>query len=135
MSKEPVDYFTLLGYVNKLKISVYDLSQIDCEFNHRAKVGSGSAMDVYRGRLREEEIAVALKMPNVNISDKMPDKRLHMVLGDIRQELRIMKHLEEHPNIINLYGVTFMDLKPVIIVELAVDNLANYLWRRKERGR
>ena len=48
--------------------------------------------------------------------------------------MRIMKHVEYHPNIINLYGVAFKDIKPIIIVELAVNNLADYLATKKDNG-
>ena len=45
----------------------------------------------------------------------------------------MMKHFDRHPNIIQLYGVVFKGLNPVVIVELSTEgNLTNYLVSRME---
>ena len=43
-----------------------------------------------------------------------------------------MKNFEGHPFIINLYGVVFLDLNPVVIVELAEDTITEYLAERRK---
>ena len=64
-------------------------------------------------------------MPNAKIGrEDARSKRFTRYYRTCGRKLRMMKHLEEHPNIINLHGVTFKDLRPITIVELAVNNLA-----------
>src|SRR3954452_21322109 len=46
-----------------------------------------------------------------------------------------MKHLEAHPYIVNLYGVAFQGLNPILIVELAIGNLPDHLYDCKKEGK
>lgn len=90
-------------------------------------------MNVYEGNLTtdgKKPVKVALKRPKYDIMPKTHDRRFNVMLIDIQQELRMLKHFESHPNIIDLYGVTFKDLKPILVVELAVDTLRGYLRKR-----
>lgn len=104
-------------------------------------VGSGVSMDVYEGYLtiKEKPIKVVLKRPRDLIKPNAPDHRINVMLKDIRQELRMMKQFERHPNIVDLYGVAFKDLKPLLVVEFAVTNLTKYIsestvdWQTKKR--
>src|SRR3954462_213997 len=119
-----IDYPTLLGYTNSLGIKVYDMSQIGCQFNPEEIIGQGASMLVYRGHLYDSDItgsdaiAVALKAPLIEIKKKTVDTKVSEILNDIRQEIRMMKHFDGHPNIIKLYGIIFRNLNPIMIVEL-----------------
>src|SRR3954464_613289 len=134
MATKEVDYLTILGYVQALDIPVFDLeNHIDCDFNLENRVGHGAVLDVFKAKLLrdgKDPILVALKIPHVDIKEKSRDHVINRMLADIRQELRMMKHLEKHPNVVNLYGVTFKNLKLALVVEYAVATLTNYLTDR-----
>ena len=136
-----IDYLTLISYLTELRIAVYDLRHIDCKFNDTERLGSGNSMTVYRAHFTKDpgipnskRIPVAIKVPNVTIKDMNRDNKAASVLNDVRQELRMMKHFEKHPNIINLYGIIFQDLKPMMIVELAEDKITSFLADKKEKN-
>jgi serine/threonine protein kinase len=131
-TQQQTDYATILAYLMKHEIQVYDF------VNHLKKgreIGSGAVMTVYQGALTrhgEASFDVALKEPK--LYDNMREAVISNVLDDVRQELRIMKNLELHPYVISLYGVAFEGLRPILIVELAVANLSYHLESCKERG-
>ena len=132
-----IDYLTLINYLTELRITVYDSHHIDCDFS-ADPLGHGSSMTVYRAYLikdppNSERIPVALKVPNATMKDMNRDNKAASVLADVRQEFRMMKHFEEHPNVINLYGIIFQNLKPMVIVELAEDKITNFLADKKEK--
>ena len=140
-SKSPkIDYLTLISYLTELCITVYDPHHIDCNFSAEP-LGIGNSMTVYRAYLikdpgipNSERIPVAIKIPNTTLKDMKHDNKAASVLDDVRQELRMMKHFEKHPNVINLYGIFFQDLKPVVIVELAKDKITSFLADKKEEN-
>src|SRR5947209_19613660 len=132
---QPVDYLTLIGHVEKLGVPVFDF------VNHLTKgemIGSGAAMNVFKGCLTangKDPVKVALKEPGKALTSRAHDRLIGSVLADVRQELRIMKHLEAHPYIVNLYGVAFQGLNPILIVELAIGKLPDHLYDCKEEGK
>jgi len=71
---------------------------------------------------------VAVKVPD--LPKRCSDNKIFSVLAEVRQEIRMMKNFEGHPFIIDLYGVVFMDLNPVVIVELAEDTVTEYLAKK-----
>ena len=96
-------------------------------------------MRVFRGHLDDSDasgsdpIPVALKNPVVTINEKTLDSKVFKVLNDVRQEIQMMKHLDNHPNIIKLYGVVFRNLNPIVIVELSTEGcIVGYLEGKKE---
>lgn len=124
----------LLTRLHQLEIPVYDMDQIkDCGFDADDHLGGGTSMDVYKARLENPNplqdctIPVAVKVPKGEMVHGTPDDGLRDILDDVRQELKIMKHLGQHPNIMNLYGVAFRELKPIFVVEFAAGNLQNHL--------
>ena len=134
-----IDYPTLLGYMNKLNIKVYDISQVHCQFSVDEIIGEGASMRVFRGHLDNSDasgsdpIPVALKNPVVTINEKTLDSKVFKVLNDVRQEIRMMKHLDNHLNIIKLYDVIFRNLNPIVIVELPTEGcIVDYLEGKKE---
>src|SRR5436305_11892354 len=135
-----IDYVTLLGYVQKLGIRVYDMSQVHCPFHHDDNIGQGGSIVVFSGYLdndtdtpSSELIPVALKIPSISIKENTLDKKISEALNDVRQEIRMMKHFDGHPNIIKLYGVAFRNLNPITIVELATEgSITEYLAIRKD---
>ena len=137
--QQKIDYPTLLGYVNELDIKVYDISQIHCQFSPNETIGKGSSMQVYRGHLNDSDtsgsdtIPVALKVPLNTIKENTTETKVSNVLNDVRQEIRMMKHFDGHPNIIKLYGVVVQNLNPITIVELSTEGcIADYLEVKKE---
>jgi serine/threonine protein kinase len=136
-----IDYPTLLGYTNSLGIKVYDMSQIGCQFRPEEIIGQGASMLVYRGHLYDSDISgsdaipVALKAPLKAIDKKTGDTKVSDILNNVRQEIRMMKHFDGHPNIIKLYGITFKNLNPIMIVELATEGcITDYLEIKKHNG-
>src|SRR5690349_17760204 len=95
------DYLALLNCIQKLGIRYYDISQV--KYDSKTHIGNGASMRVHKGLLYnnpsdpEDHISVAVKIPKGRI---MPNLKVHRMLNDIRQELRIMHHLANHPNII-----------------------------------
>lgn len=63
----------------------------------------------------------------MRLTSKSRDRAIASLLADIRQEIRIMKHLETHPYIVTLYGIAFQNLNPILVVELAISGLPTYL--------
>src|SRR4051812_20093267 len=106
MSKKGTDYQTFLGFIEKLDITLYDFKKhIKCTYSEEEFMGEGASMAVYRGTLEKKpglNIPVAVKVPHFQMNMKTPDKKLFVILDNIRQELRIMKHLSENPYIINI---------------------------------
>jgi len=45
-----------------------------------------------------------------------------------------MKRLKYHPNVVQIYGVVFIDTKPLLVVELASETLEDYLDHQREEG-
>src|SRR5947209_3603008 len=94
-----VDHITLLSYVQRLGIKVYDKSQLDCQFGYFEKLGEGGSMAVFKGHLVNDtdtsafkRIPVALKIPRNLITKNTREKIIFSVLNDVRQEIRMMKH-------------------------------------------
>ena len=131
-----VDYLSLLGYIQGLGIRVYDINQVQFD----DIVGQGASMLVFKGYLSKdtdtpasEPIPVALKTPSASINERTTNVKVSEVLNDVRQEIRMMKHFDGHPNIIQLYGVAFNGLNPVTIVELATEgSVTEYLASKLE---
>src|SRR4051794_37872495 len=104
METKEINFLTLLGYVHKLDIPVFTLDQnVHCDFSIDEELGRGGSMAVYKGTctiLRKDGykqfIQAAFKIPYEKIIDKTPDRKLNKILADVRQELRMMKHLEDH---------------------------------------
>ena len=137
--KKIINYPTLLGYMNDLGIKLYDMSQVDCSFSFDEILGQGASMLVFSGHLADSDtlgpdtIPVALKVPCKAIKENTVDNKVSEVLNDVRQEVRMMKHFDGHPNIIKLYGIAFRNLDPVIIVELATGGLYRQIFRGQKR--
>lgn len=131
-SKQPTDYITILSHIESLGIPIYDFKCV----TRGILLGYGAVMNVYESTFlqpgKNTPIKAALKEPRVNLTPTIRDKAISTLLSDIRQELRIMKHLESHPYIAGLYGITFDNLKPILIVELAANSLPNYLCSRSQ---
>ncbi|RUS16802.1 LOW QUALITY PROTEIN: kinase-like domain-containing protein, partial [Endogone sp. FLAS-F59071] len=135
--RDMTDYSTYLGYVDNLGITSYDLEQIDCNFADANHLGRGVFITAYKGFLRKDPwdlesiVPVAIKIPTTEMLLETRDRKTYSLLS---KELHIIQHLSEHPNIINLHGVSFKDLKPILLVELAVSTLDIYLDKRKMGG-
>ena len=56
------------------------------------------------------------------------------ILEDFRHEITLMKKLKFHPNIVQIFGVTFREAKPIVIVELGNETLDVYLWEKAAAG-
>src|SRR4051812_3546616 len=133
-----INYSNFIGHLQRLNIPVYDFESHLSDLTVDSEIGRGGTMVVYQSELcqdsQQPSLKVALKMPHQNVKQNTRDKEINKMLSDMRQELRMMKHLEGHPNIVNLYGVAFRDLKPLLIVELAVPDVTEYIRGRLEDG-
>ena len=83
-----INYPTLLGYMNKLSIKVYDISQVHCQFSvDEIDHWQGASMRVFHGHLDDSDtsgsdpIPVALKNPVVTINEKTLDSKVFEVLN------------------------------------------------------
>ena len=56
-----------------------------------------------------------------------PRRRVYEdVLNELRHEIKLMNMLRNHPNVVQIFGVTFKDERPILIVELGNFTLVNY---------
>ena len=125
MAYRRVTYVELLGHANTLGIRVIPWN--DCTKGEL--IGKGGSMLVYNGtcEIDGEEHKVAFKHAIRILTDKTKEKMQNNVLSDIRQEIRLMGRLKGHPHVLQLIGVSFNNLTPVLVVELAEGNLEYYL--------
>jgi len=83
------------------------------------KIGRGNFGDVYKARLKPENISVAVKTCKVTLPDEQKKKFL--------QEGRILKQYE-HPNIVRFIGICVQKQPIMIVMELVPGgSLLNYL--------
>src|SRR4051794_17858587 len=57
----------------------------------------------------------------------MRQREANKLLDELKKEIKLMKRLESHPNIVQIIGVTFKERKPILVVELADRTLNHYL--------
>src|SRR4051812_10255131 len=57
----------------------------------------------------------------------MKQREVEALVEELKKEIKLMKRLESHPNIVQVIGVTFKECKPILIVELADSTLDYYL--------
>ncbi|RUS19895.1 kinase-like domain-containing protein [Endogone sp. FLAS-F59071] len=126
MAKHGTNYREFLYFINELKIHTYDLkTELACSFEVGDRLGKGAFMTVYRGILNRRKARTS--------SCQNPYRRGSLRYSAICDRPRIADYAK-HPNIIHLYGIAFVDLKPVLLVEFAVSTLEDYLKERKEKG-
>ena len=125
MSFKPVTYDELFTHAFQLGIKVIDWN--DCKLGRQ--LGSGASMRVHEGTCSIDgaEHSVAFKLTNYSLDDKAREKTFSKTLRDVRQEIRLMGRLIGHPHVVQLLAVSFNDLNPVLILELAECNLEEYL--------
>merc|ERR1740137_410818 len=83
------------------------------------KIGRGNFGDVYKARLKQNQLAVAVKTCKVTLPDEQKKKFL--------QEGRILKQYE-HPNIVRFIGICVQKQPIMIVMELVSGgSLLNYL--------
>ena len=98
-------------------------------------------MQVFRGicKMGSLERKVAFKFTNATLAENTGVLKASQVLKDVLQEVRIMGQLKDHPHVVQLLGAAFNELNPVLILELADDDLEKYLdensvdWPTKQR--
>ena len=83
------------------------------------KIGRGNFGDVYKARLKQNNLSVAVKTCKVTLPDEQKKKFL--------QEGRILKQYE-HPNIVRFIGICVQKQPIMIVMELVSGgSLLNYL--------
>src|SRR5437763_277025 len=119
-------FFQVLSDIEEFGIPIFKLNsaEVDCSFSDDDLLGRGSSMIVYNGYLKKSRNAIraAVKLPK--------ELNVPQITHAIRREIRMMHKLANHPNIVNLYGVAFKELTPVIVVEYGLSNIADYLYKR-----
>eukprot|EP00088_Acartia_fossae_P059822 TRINITY_DN7150_c0_g1_i1.p1 TRINITY_DN7150_c0_g1~~TRINITY_DN7150_c0_g1_i1.p1 ORF type:complete len:868 (+),score=211.06 TRINITY_DN7150_c0_g1_i1:62-2665(+) len=89
------------------------------------KIGRGNFGDVYKARLKPENVSVAVKTCKVTLPDEQKKKFL--------QEGRILKQYE-HPNIVRFIGICVQKQPIMIVMELVPGgSLLNYLRSNAEK--
>src|SRR5947209_4388071 len=68
------------------------------------------------------------------INEKTRPKIAQAINMEMEQEITPMRHLLEKGNIVQLYGVAFKELNPVMIIESWVDDLQSYLQNMVEQN-
>lgn len=113
------------------KASIFPIK--DCVFGK--PIGSGASMEVFEGTcvISGTKTKVALKRPRTAVSEGMRKKDISLT-SVIKQELTIMERFKSTSNIVSLYGMTFDEFTPVLVVELATCSLDRYLSDACQRG-
>lgn len=113
--------------------SIYSME--DCILGN--SIGRGASMHVFEGtcKIGGTEIKVALKRPHITIHQKTQKKAILRLISVFKRELTIMERLKQSSNIVNLYGLIFDGLTPMLMVELATCSLDSYLSNARQRGR
>ena len=89
------------------------------------KIGRGNFGDVYKARLKQNNLSVAVKTCKVTLPDEQKKKFL--------QEGRILKQYE-HPNIVRFIGICVQKQPIMIVMELVSGgSLLNYLRTSSEK--
>ncbi|RUS15516.1 kinase-like domain-containing protein [Endogone sp. FLAS-F59071] len=113
-------------------VSIYSIK--DCIIGQ--PIGSGASMQVFEGTciIAGTVTKVAFKRPHIVMDEKMRKKNFVRLTSVIKRELTIMEQLKSSSNIVNIYGLAFAGLTPVLIVELAQYSLDHYLSSAYQRG-
>jgi serine/threonine protein kinase len=78
---------------------------------------------------------VAFKEHRKLKSLKVSRRVVKEIVEDLRHEVTLMKRLRHHPNVVQIFAITFdTEGKPILVVELAYDTLDNYLYERQSMG-
>src|SRR5690348_4832553 len=70
---------------------------------------------------------VAFKQHRRLGNKRLPQTQLNEILEEFRHEIKLMKKLRYHPNVVQIYGVTFAMKRPILVVELGHCTLSSYL--------
>src|SRR3954463_1409665 len=66
---------------------------------------------------------------------KVTQRDVDQAFRELRHEIKLMKRLEFHPNIVQIIGETFEESRPVLLVELADHTLDAYLYEQYHEGK
>lgn len=78
---------------------------------------------------------VAFKEHRKLNSLKVSRRAVREVVEDLRHEVTLMNKLRHHPNVVQIFAITFdTEGKPILVVELAYDTLDHYLYARQTMG-
>lgn len=113
--------------------SIYSIK--DCVIGQ--PIGSGASMQVFEGTciIAGTTTKVAFKRPHIVMDERMRKRNFVRLTSVIKRELTIMERLKSSSNIVNIYGLAFAGLTPILIVELAQYTLDHYLSSAHQRGR
>jgi serine/threonine protein kinase len=158
MGSNRVNWEQLQAKILSYEPTVYPFEA--CTFGNQ--VGAGAAMIVYEGKssaflvrlfffpsiepnlplaptgtceIDGVRTKVAFKEYQHLNNSKIRQKDADQVLSHFYHEIKLTKRLKHHPNIIQILGVTFKFMKPVLLVELANDPLDYYLDDRHYHGK
>ncbi|KAK0122573.1 hypothetical protein ONS96_009615 [Cadophora gregata f. sp. sojae] len=125
------DYVHFVKFIALRSIPIINYEDLDFTISQSKSIGSGAAMQVCMATLKNELVAV--KQVQSRDANRNPRGQGHVEgvsdkwLNDLYFELQIMSHqpLCEHPNIVQLKGISFDetsdDLYPFLIVEPACE--------------
>lgn len=127
-SASPFDYLHFVHFIAVRGIHIINYEDLELENGDCDKVGTGAAMEVSLASWKGE--VVALKTARSGVAESKPQEEQRRPserwLHDLFFELQIMSHrpLCEHPNIVQLKGISFADdpndeFCPILVVEPA----------------
>ncbi|RUP21057.1 kinase-like domain-containing protein, partial [Jimgerdemannia flammicorona] len=92
-------------------------------------IGSGATFSVHEGTLiddgKKKEVAFKCHR-RLQMNEATKEKDYLRVLQDIKQDLTFMHRLKLSSNVVDVHGIAFQGLSPMIIVELAMGSLEDY---------
>ncbi|PVH79907.1 kinase-like protein [Cadophora sp. DSE1049] len=125
------DYVHFVKFIALRSIPITKYEDLDFTIAQSKSIGSGAAMQVCMATLKTELVAVKQirnRDPNIKIRDQgRAEDVSEKWLNDLYFEIQIMSHqpLCEHPNIVQLKGISFDEtrdgLYPFLIVEPACE--------------
>ena len=128
------DYLHFVQFLGVRNVQIIDYGQLEFETGVGEQVGSGFAMQVSLASWKGELVAVKAARTSDRTPSKSPSRlwTTEKWLNDLYFELQIMSHrpLCQHPNIVQLLGISFSDnedgqLYPILVVEPACREFAD----------
>src|SRR4051794_24345332 len=85
-------------------------------------------------RIGDEDRQVAFKEPHLWSNRRIRQVDLDRTMREIMREIKMMSKLRFNENIVQIYGVTFQENYPILVVELATEILDIFLADRLDEG-